>query len=352
MARTIFPRIRTIIPKIGDEERQEGVKNAKPPSYPALLLTQNQHRFYFFTIPVEDLFPYCFVARRGEDPISGFQRSLSEDRADDIALYLSSGSGSIPSNIVLSAQTASHFRYSNKTKSVSFSRVPECFLVLDGQHRLWGYQKSKVRHRVPVAVYENLSRAEEARLFIDINTNQKGVPATLLLDIKRLAEMEKGQDGVLRDLFDSLAKHSGSPVAGKLSSAVSAPGKISRVSFNRSIAPLLEQGAVLDELPFKDQCKLLRNYLSAWDIELEDKHLISRAAFFEAIFEVMEEVVRMTLGEHGDLRQESLQKEIRFLAKFDYSGPSKGVSKLTKKGIVATMRTILRRKVKISGAQF
>ena len=129
-----------------------------PPSYPALLLAQNQHRFYFFTIPVEDLFPYCFVARRGEDPIRGFQRSLNEDRADDIAVYLSSGTGSIPSNIVLSAQPRSRFRYSNRSKSVSFDRIPEAFLVLDGQHRLWGYQKCKVRHRVPVAVYQNLTR--------------------------------------------------------------------------------------------------------------------------------------------------------------------------------------------------
>lgn len=344
MPRTIFPR------KV-DEANQEAAHDAKPVSYPALLLTQNQHRFYFFTIPVEDLFPYCFVARRGEDPIRGFQRSLSEDRADDIAVYLSSGTGSIPSNIVLSAQQQSHFRYSNRTKSVSFSRVPESFLVLDGQHRLWGYQKSKIRHRVPVAVYANLSRAEEARLFIDINTNQKGVPATLLLDIKKLAELETGRESVLRDLFDRLAKDSRSPVAGKFSSAVSAPGKISRVSFNRSIAPLLEQSAVLDELSLDDQFKLLKNYLAAWEVELGDRQMLTRSAFFEAMFEVMDEIVRMTLGTHGNLKQESLQKEIRPLGKFDFSGPFQGSTKLTKKGIVTTMRTILRRNVKISGAQ-
>jgi len=342
---------RTIITKKVVEVTSKNTNSVKPVSYPALLLTQNQHRFYFFTIPVEDLFPYCFVARRGEDPIRGFQRSLSEDRADDIAVYLSSGSGSIPSNIVLSAQNNSHFKYNSSKKSVSFSRVPESFLVLDGQHRLWGYQKSKIRHRVPVAVYANLTRAEEARLFIDINTNQKGVPATLLLDIKKLAEMETGRESVLRDLFDRLAKDSRSPIAGKLSSAVSAPGKISRVSFNRSVAPLLEQNAVLDELPLDDQFKLLRNYLAAWEIELDDKQLLTRSAFFEAIFEVMEEIVRMTLGEHGNLKQDSLQKEIRHLGKFDFSGPIQGSTKLTKKGIVAIMRAILRRNMKISGAQ-
>ena len=106
-------------------------------SYPALLVVQNERRFYFATIPVDALFPSCFVARRDEDPLAGFQRALNEPRADDIAKYLAEGNGSIPSNIVLSAEDNADFRYNGKTKSLSFVVVPSAFLVLDGQHRLW-----------------------------------------------------------------------------------------------------------------------------------------------------------------------------------------------------------------------
>jgi DGQHR domain-containing protein len=169
-------------------ESGQSLKSAKKHfAYPALLIVQNQHRFYFSTIPVDDLFPCCFVARRQEEPVTGFQRNLNESRADDIGAYLVKGQGSIPSNIVLSAQDVAKFAYTHKTKSISFARIPKAFLVLDGQHRLWGYQKCSHRHRVPVAIYEGLSRAEEAKLFIDINTNQRGVPAALLLDIKHLS---------------------------------------------------------------------------------------------------------------------------------------------------------------------
>jgi DNA sulfur modification protein DndB len=110
-------------------------------SYRALLLTQNGRRFYFATIPVDELSPFCFVARRDEAPAIGFQRSLNEPRADDIAKYLAVGSGSIPSNIVLSAQSIATLRNDPRAGSISFVPTQGAFLVLDGQHRLWGYQK-------------------------------------------------------------------------------------------------------------------------------------------------------------------------------------------------------------------
>jgi DNA sulfur modification protein DndB len=186
-------------------------------SYRALLIAQNNRRFFFSTIPVDQLFPYCFVARRDEDPLKGFQRTLSEPRAEDISRYLSVGTGSIPSNIVLSAQPVAELKYRSTAGSISFSPVPSAFLVLDGQHRMWGYHKCPIRHRVPVAIYSGLTRAEEARLFIDINTTQRGVPAALLLDIKQIAEMESHKEQLLRELFDRLHEDSRSPLAGKLS---------------------------------------------------------------------------------------------------------------------------------------
>jgi DGQHR domain-containing protein len=96
-------------------------------SFPALLLTQNEHKFYFATMPVEDIFPYCFVASRQEDPVEGFQRTLSRDRAEDIARYLDQSEGSIPTNIVLSAQPEAKFAYNSKTKTIRYKRIPRAF---------------------------------------------------------------------------------------------------------------------------------------------------------------------------------------------------------------------------------
>ncbi len=315
-------------------------------SYPALLITQNRQRFYFSTIPVDDLFAYCFVARRNEDPLTGFQRALNEGRADDIAAYLAAGNGSIPSNIVLSAQDVAEFSYDPRTKSVSFSRVPTGFLVLDGQHRLWGYQKCLVRHRVPVAIYEGLSRTTEAKLFIDINTTQRGVPAALLLDIKHLAEMESTREQTLRELFDRLNTDPKSPMVGKLSAAKSIAGKISRVTFNRAIEPVIT-GSVLAETDPHSRYRLIVNYLNALEAETTDKSILLKSAFFEAAFSVFDDVVRTTVAAHGSARPDALRQTLQPFARLSYYGTG-GRTLQNKKEISALMRTALRKSVAIS----
>jgi DGQHR domain-containing protein len=315
----------------------------KTPSYPALLLAQNKHRFYFSTIPVDDLYPCCFVARRQEDPQQGFQRALSEERADDISRYLSSGNGSIPTNVVLSAQPESLLSYNPRSKTLSFVRVPRAFLVLDGQHRLWGYSKCPVRHRVPVAIYESLGRSEEAKLFIDINTNQRGVPAALLLDIKQLADMETAKESLLRSFFDKLQADPASSLHGRLSPAHSTPNKISRVTFNRAVGAALSSEVLLS-LKEDDIYRLLRNYVNAFDAELPEKATLIRAAYFEAIFDMFDEVARATMARVKNLKQDSLQEMIRPITHLDFGGRGK----LTKKAYTELMQGAFRKSVAVS----
>lgn len=219
------------------------LSDTKSVSYSAVPLEQNQQRFYFTTIPVSSLFPYCFVARRSEDPKTGFQRRLNQNRAEDIANYLNDGLGSIPTNIVLSAQPEAGVEYNGRSKIISYQPMQGAFLVLDGQHRLWGYeicrQKYKRELRVPVSIYIGLTRAEEARLFIDINTTQIGVPSALLLDIKQIAEIESTSEQILRGLFDDLNSDVASPLRKLLSPSKSVSGKISRVTFNKAMMPVI-----------------------------------------------------------------------------------------------------------------
>lgn len=189
-------------------------------------------------MPSDVLARTCFVTTRDEDPNTGFQRVLDKRRAEDIATYIDSGFGTIPSSIVLSAQPDAVLQVVGRGKTLQFRDTNKAFLVLDGQHRVYGFSLAQTALRVPVVIYGGLSRQDETRLFIDINTKQRPVPNELLLDIKRLADYENDAEQVLRELFDLFNDDSGSPLLGLMSPAEKAANKISRVTFNAAVKPL------------------------------------------------------------------------------------------------------------------
>lgn len=209
-------------------------------------VTQGSHRFYTCTIPSDVLAKCCFVSSREEDPVIGFQRVLDKKRAGEIAKFVDEGMGTIPTSIILSAQTEANLKIVGKGKTVSFEENPHAFLILDGQHRVYGFSLAKSYLRVPVVIYNNLSRADETRLFIDINSKQKGVSNELLLDIKKLAEYENSEEVLLREIYDLFDHEMSSALYGLLSPAKRSNNKISRVTFKHGVSPILKYFASRD----------------------------------------------------------------------------------------------------------
>ncbi|MGE8610169.1 MAG: DGQHR domain-containing protein, partial [Acinetobacter baumannii] len=211
-------------------------------SYAAVLLTQGDHRFYQLAMPSHILAECTFVTTREADPEAGFQRLLDRKRATEIASYIDSGHGTIPTSVILSAQSICELEYDSRNKTISFELLRNSFLILDGQHRVYGFKIAETKIRVPVIIYDGLSRRDESRLFIDINSKQRGVPSELLLDIKSQAEYENSEEQLFREIFDLMADDPSSPLFGRLSPSKRTKNKISRVTFNaalKSIYPAL-----------------------------------------------------------------------------------------------------------------
>ena len=218
-----------------DLEDEPPAEAGERASYTASLIIQGDHRFYSLSIPSDVLAQICVVEPRKEDPIKGFQRVLDEKRAQEIANYIDFGFGTIPTSIILSAQDAADIRYTRVKRTLSFRKVAGAFLILDGQHRVFGFAKAKTQIRVPVSIYTDLNRMQEFRLFMDINTKQRPVPNELLLDIKRLAETESDQEALFNDVFELFQNSTSSPLFGLLSSTERRKGKISHVTFNNAM---------------------------------------------------------------------------------------------------------------------
>ena len=272
-----------------DEKRRE--------SYSCNLISQGSTKFYSLTMPSETLAETCFVSTRDADPKEGFQRILDKNRAQEIADYIDSGKGSIPTAIILSAQEDAELQYSSKNKTLEFNCVPNAFLILDGQHRIFGFSLAKTSVRVPVIIYNGLTRKEETRLFVDINTKQRPVPSELVLDIKSLAEYESNIEAFCRTIYDLFNERPESVLVGLMSPAQKKTGKLSRVTFNSAIKPIY---GIFGEREAEEIYAFLNAYLKAMEIGLRKKGIeaIVKPTIFRAIMQFFPHIARLVDGNY------------------------------------------------------
>ncbi|MBX8538036.1 DGQHR domain-containing protein [Pseudomonas cichorii] len=275
------------------------VENGESLRFSASLIQQGAKQFYSATIPTDILARCCFVTTRDEDPVTGFQRVLDKKRAQDIANYIDEEHGTIPGSIILSAQPDAQLKLIGGGKTIEFTFTGKSFLVLDGQHRIYGFSLAESAFRVPVVIYSELTPTEEARLFIDINTKQRQVPNELLLDIKKLADRETEKDQLLRETFDLFSTMSKSALLGLMSPSSRKKDKISRVTFNLAFKPVISVFGA----PTANQVFTVTNsYLLAFvdvlkDIQLEEK--IISPVVFRAVMDLFPEVARISAAQSG-----------------------------------------------------
>jgi DGQHR domain-containing protein len=268
--------------------------------YSVSLVRQGKHQFYTLTMPSEVLAETCVVTTRKEDPTLGFQRELEEKRALEIADYIDNELGTIPNSIVLSAQFIAELKIVGKGKTLEFNKVPGAFLILDGQHRVYGFSKAKTSLRVPVVIYNGLSRREETRLFIDINTKQRPVPSQLLLDIKRLADIESEAEETLRDVFDLFNNDPNSAMAGILSPSEASRTKITRVTFNNALKPLLPLFSARSTLEIFSIFNAYLMAIKSESIKRSEVSLLSKPVVFRAFSAIFRDVAQRHVDRYGN----------------------------------------------------
>ena len=167
-------------------------------SVPAMKGGKGENKFYCFLIQPEKLFKIAYVNRREKsnprDTKNTYQRMVDKKRIESIGKFIDEGN-SFPNNIILSFDKNKNpiferFKYEDNVGEIVYGllKFPPyygCAWVIDGQHRLYGYSKSKnaSKHTVPVIAFESLSIKKQANLFVDINQEQKPVTKNLLWDL-------------------------------------------------------------------------------------------------------------------------------------------------------------------------
>jgi len=175
-------------------------------------LGSNVPNSYLFTADVESFYRHAYVQQRRPYHQSAdyYQRLLKPKRMVDIGKYIDGGLAYFPNNIIVNIENPENsieFIPSKENPNFGTIRFKErcCAHVIDGQHRLFSYLKSKKYKESAKVVINALTvePSQEHEFFVKINDEQQGVDQELIWDLK--GEMYKdAPDGKISNTWKKI----------------------------------------------------------------------------------------------------------------------------------------------------
>lgn len=145
------------------------------------------------TMQVKDAVTVYYVAVRGQDKEKGaVQRVLSTRRIKEIREYILTGHIFYNTFILNWTNEKNNISYDNG--NITIPIVPSSAQVIDGQHRLEGLKAAMEidptigEKEILVTLTKDISTKKAAEIFLNINTEQKPVPKSLIYDLYGLVE--------------------------------------------------------------------------------------------------------------------------------------------------------------------
>lgn len=185
-------------------------------------------KIYTFPMRVKDLVKISYVAVRGRDKEEGaVQRVLNRKRISSIKQYILEGNMFV--NTFIINWNDSNYKPRCLDSQIELPLVDSAAQLLDGQHRLEGLKEAVAvdesigEKQILVSMVIGLGTKEAAKIFININSEQKPVPKSLIFDLYGVTDDEKNfaitrSDDIARELnenvdspYYNLIKYPGNP---------------------------------------------------------------------------------------------------------------------------------------------
>ena len=263
-----------------------------------------EHPIYTFAMKVGDLLGIQYVASRGVSTEQGaVQRILNKSRVESICRFVLAGNSFV--NTFILNWTDTQYTPKIKKESLTIPLQGRFAQMLDGQHRIAGLQeavnqKAEVAEmEILVSLFIGLNTKEAARIFLNINSEQKPVPRSLIYDLFGEA-YDDPESAITRvtDIVSFLNENPESPYYGR----VHYPGKpnsqnlIDLAIMVNAMKPAFERNGTFNQLQLSEieiQEKILLNFYSAIKNKYEDiwdrpkENLFLRAAGFSGAFDFL-----------------------------------------------------------------
>lgn len=242
---------------------------------PYVPASQGERSLFITVMNAELLTRISYVAVRGQSTEEGaVQRVLNGRRISSIKEF-AVNIGDFPNCIVLNWQ-ASTTPLGVTDNALTFEDTERSAQIIDGQHRVAGLSEAiRIDPRVgeigvPVAIYQNLSTRECADIFLAINTEQKSVPKSLVIDLYGVSSEELLDPAAARarDVAMLLHDEEISPYYSniKLPGAKVRKGGIALSTVAAALKPLVEEKGDFEQIGLSEletQGKVILNYFRA-----------------------------------------------------------------------------------------
>jgi len=297
---------------------------------PAWKLDHSGIDFYVFTLSSSTLLKIAYVSV--EEKEKGVQRPLSEKRCKDVAKFIDSNEGILANNMILNLPKDAKFdspEPGSKTGNLKIPDIEKSAWVVDGQHRLFGFQYSEKELDLVCSAFIDLSVTNQAQLFKTINKEQKGINPSVLYDLLPIIKDADFRKQRSQSLVKQLNEDAESPWFNEIKMLGVGKGLVSQAAFARCIEDLIDpNGGPLASYPENIQYKILLNYFNAFQALFKEEWGNSRYVLTKAIgLSAMCGIFRKVQGLcQSDLTVENFIRQLRPLKNFDFSSSTRGKS--------------------------
>jgi len=286
--------------------------------------------FFAFFLESKILLDISYVSKDERD--KGVQRPLSEKRCRDVAKFIDSEGSIFANNIILNLPKETNFIPSDTNGIEGVIKIPKIsksVWVIDGQHRLFGFQHSNKQLKLLCSGFIDLDIERQAKIFITINQEQKGINPSVLYDLLPIVKGANFEKERSQSLVKQLNEDPESPWFNEVKMLGVGKGLVSQAAFARNLEILITpNGGVLSPYIENIQYKILINYFTAFKSLFtkewgNSKYVLTKAIGLSAMCGIFHKVHILC---ENDFRIENMLTQINNLKGFDFSSSTRGKS--------------------------
>ena len=178
---------------------------------PTLRTKMGKYVAYTFAVRPEYLLKVCYIAHRAKGQpgdLDAYQRMVVKKRLQDIGNFISEG-GIFPTNVVINFDRSARLRFDRGKQAgegidaggvFGWLTIEPCYgsaWIIDGQHRLFAYSghpRSDTSF-LSVVAFDGLDPAKQTEMFVDVNSEQRRVPRSLLVQLDAILKWNSQDEG-------------------------------------------------------------------------------------------------------------------------------------------------------------